>query len=182
MNKKGFTLAELAIVVIIIALLAAIGFPIYQRTTEKAIASEMIKMARTVMGAEKAFAAERALKDGLYLYSLNLEALNIDTGVTRDATTGAYLFKNYYLTLIASEGDENDDNTTKNVTLRLVDNNERFLITASTMLSNPGIVVCAQVDDDRICRSFGELAVVGENISTEDDTLLRINQDYYILN
>ncbi|WP_424245074.1 prepilin-type N-terminal cleavage/methylation domain-containing protein [Elusimicrobium posterum] len=40
-NKKGFTLIELIFVVIIIAVLAAVGTPVYLRSTERAKAAEV---------------------------------------------------------------------------------------------------------------------------------------------
>lgn len=42
MKKKGFTLLELLVVVLIIAIIASIGVPLYQRSYRRSIAQEML--------------------------------------------------------------------------------------------------------------------------------------------
>ena len=53
MNKKGFTLMELLIVVVIIAGLAAITYPTYRSTLERARASEAVNMIGTIQAAQQ---------------------------------------------------------------------------------------------------------------------------------
>ncbi len=53
MNKKGFTLMELLIVVVIIAGMAAITYPSYRSTLERARASEAVNMIGAIQAAQQ---------------------------------------------------------------------------------------------------------------------------------
>ena len=52
MNKKGFTLMELLIVVVIITIFAAVTYPSYRSSIERARASEAVTMVGTIKAAE----------------------------------------------------------------------------------------------------------------------------------
>ena len=54
-NEHGFTLLELLMVVIIIAILAAVALPQYIKATEKARASEGLQMLGAIRSAEQRF-------------------------------------------------------------------------------------------------------------------------------
>ena len=53
MNKKGFTLMELLIVVVIIAGFAALTYPSYRSSIERARASEAVNMLGTIQAAQQ---------------------------------------------------------------------------------------------------------------------------------
>ena len=53
MNKKGFTLMELLIVVVIIAGLAAVTYPSYKSNLERARASEAVNIIGTIQAAQQ---------------------------------------------------------------------------------------------------------------------------------
>jgi type IV pilus assembly protein PilA len=64
MNKKGFTLVEIMIVVAIIGLLAAIGIPSFQKARNNSIAKSKTNNTRLVNAAVDQYAMDNALTDG----------------------------------------------------------------------------------------------------------------------
>jgi prepilin-type N-terminal cleavage/methylation domain-containing protein len=78
-ERGGFTLLELLMVVIIIAILASIALPQYIRATEKARATEAIQILGTLRGAEYRFKALNGTN-----YTANLNALDADSTVMGD--------------------------------------------------------------------------------------------------
>lgn len=60
MNKKGFTLVEIMIVVAIIGLLAAIGIPAFQKNIKKTRNTAMENNARLVIAAFEQYSIENA--------------------------------------------------------------------------------------------------------------------------
>lgn len=64
MNKKGFTLVEIMIVVAIIGLLAAIGIPSFQKARANSVAKTKLNNLRMVETAAEQYAMENALTDG----------------------------------------------------------------------------------------------------------------------
>ena len=63
-NERGFTLLELLMVVIIIAILASIALPQYLRATERSRASEALQVLGAIRGSQQRFRASAA--NGLY--------------------------------------------------------------------------------------------------------------------
>ncbi|MDZ4198995.1 MAG: prepilin-type N-terminal cleavage/methylation domain-containing protein [Kiritimatiellia bacterium] len=64
MNKKGFTLVEIMIVVLIIGLLAAIAIPSFTRARSRARANTCINNLRLIDSAKEQFAMETNLNAG----------------------------------------------------------------------------------------------------------------------
>mgnify|MGYP001305109664 CR=1 FL=1 len=64
MNKKGFTLVEIMIVVAIIGLLAAIGIPSFQKARQSSMQKMAINNTRIVNAAIDQYAIENGLTDG----------------------------------------------------------------------------------------------------------------------
>jgi len=58
-NKKGFTLIELMVVVIIVGILAAVAVPLYTGHVKKAMASEGVALLGSVRTAELAYLAQQ---------------------------------------------------------------------------------------------------------------------------
>jgi prepilin-type N-terminal cleavage/methylation domain-containing protein len=71
--RKGFTLLELIIVVIIIGILATIGFGQYSKVMEKGRKSEALSILGNIRGAEAAFYLENGA------YTATLSSLYIET-------------------------------------------------------------------------------------------------------
>ncbi len=67
MVKRGFTLAELLITIVILAVLTAIALPQFQKTGDKANKDQAIADLRRIQTAEKIY----FLKNGVYIYCDN---------------------------------------------------------------------------------------------------------------
>ena len=55
MNKKGFTLLELLVVVLIIGILSAVALPRYQKAVEKSRVTQAITLLKAVYDAQKVY-------------------------------------------------------------------------------------------------------------------------------
>lgn len=77
-RRKGFTLLELVIVVIIIAILAGLGIPQFVKTVERAKASEGNSLLGAIRGAQLRYYAEYTA------YSSSMDALDVTMGQLRN--------------------------------------------------------------------------------------------------
>ena len=91
-RKKGFTLIELMVVVIIIGILAAVAVPIFRGQTKRAIASEGEALLGSVRTAELVYYSEH----GTYL--------NVSNGGGEDDPLGIDARKNKYFTSYSVNG------------------------------------------------------------------------------
>jgi len=78
--KKGFTLVELMVVILIVGILAAVAIPLMQGRIDKAKWSEANAAAGTVRTAIRAYAAETSLTT-----AQGLAGTTMDTATTQDA-------------------------------------------------------------------------------------------------
>jgi len=94
--KKGFTLFELIIVVIIIGVLAGIGFSQYTKVVEKGITTEAFKILSQIRSAEAVYyVAKRTYLD---VNDTNLGISGIPYGTDGDcASTNDYFYFQYNL-------------------------------------------------------------------------------------
>ncbi len=71
-NKRGFTLIEVLVVVLIIGILAAVALPQYQKAVEKSKAAQGLSLLKSIAQAEESF----YLIHGYYSY--NIHNLDLD--------------------------------------------------------------------------------------------------------
>jgi len=81
-RKTGFTLLELLMVVIIIAILASLALPQYLRTVAKARRSEALNVLATLRSAEQRYKAQASI------FSDNFGRLDLDYSDASGAVTG----------------------------------------------------------------------------------------------
>ena len=99
MNRKGFTLVELLMVVIIIGILVTIAVPSYYKSIERAKGSKAKTSLRTITNAQVQY---RALND---TYTLNLTDL-VDVDLPAELQNGAdndWSYESATITLIESD-------------------------------------------------------------------------------
>jgi len=73
MNRKGFTLVELAVVIVIIGVLAAFGVPQFLKSVERSKAAEAFNYLSAVRSAQERYLA----KEGIYADEANKGKLDI---------------------------------------------------------------------------------------------------------
>ena len=72
-TRKGFTLVELAVVIVIIGVLAAFGVPKFLQSVEKSKATEAFNYWSTVQAAQERYIAQ----NGVYWATANTDTLDI---------------------------------------------------------------------------------------------------------
>ena len=86
MNKKGFTLLELLVVVLIIGILAGIALPQYRKAVYKARATEAMILLKALSDAQETF----YLANGEYTNDIGELDIQIPTELISEDTTGNF--------------------------------------------------------------------------------------------
>ncbi len=88
LRKKGFTLIEFVVVILVVAILAAVAIPIMRGRIDAAKWSEGKRMAGTVATALRTFAAEEG--EDAALTGTAFSSWNVDLGFAVGELTGTY--------------------------------------------------------------------------------------------
>lgn len=105
MFKKGFTLIELMVVVLIVGILAAASIPMMQGRIESAKWSEANATAGTIKSAIRVYFAEDAAKAQALSGALSVAATQNVLGFTSADLTGTYFVPgDYVITSVDSNG------------------------------------------------------------------------------
>ena len=89
-NYKGFTLVELAVVIVIIGVLAAFGVPQFLKSVERSKAAEAFNYLSAVRSAQERYLA----KQGLYVDEANKGSLDITQTMPKYFDVGAIAMAN----------------------------------------------------------------------------------------
>jgi len=104
-NRKGFTLVELMVVILIVGILAAVAIPLMQGRIDKAKWSEANATAGTIRTALRAYAAETSLATASGLIGADLSAGNAALGFNATDLEGTYFTgSDYAITSMATSG------------------------------------------------------------------------------
>ena len=84
-SYRGFTLVELAVVIVIIGVLAAFGVPQFLKSVERSKAAEAFNYLSAIRGAQERYVA----KEGVYANEANKASLDITQGAPKYFDVGA---------------------------------------------------------------------------------------------
>jgi type IV pilus assembly protein PilA len=105
--RKGFTLVELMVVILIVGILAAVAIPLMQGRIDKAKWSEANATAGTIRTAIRAYAAETSVTtaQGLASSTLDVAATQSALGFTANDLEGTYFTaSDYAITSVSGDG------------------------------------------------------------------------------
>ena len=106
-NRKGFTLVELMVVILIVGILAAVAIPLMQGRIDKAKWSEANASAGTIRTALRAYAAETSIvtAQGLVGTALDVGATQSALGFSATDLEGTYFATgDYSITAVNADG------------------------------------------------------------------------------
>jgi len=151
MNKKGFTLMELLVVVVIIAGFAAVTYPSYKSSIERARASEAVTMVGTIQAAQqKHFINYES-------YGTTFRDINdFEPAIKNFDPTKSFFYTEYFKYTL--------DSTNKEVTAQRIDGNGNVINKGYELVGayNDNFIKCnvlnGSEDGEKVCSSLTDQA------------------------
>ena len=147
MNRKGFTLIEMLVVVLIIGILAAVALPQYFKAVEKSRSTEALSVLGSIAAAEERY--RLSTSDNVYTQSFEDFDISFTGSNGSDATGNQLATKNFHITLsgtgadafVIAERQGSGGNETSNYSI--------------TRVYRTGTVTCSDGSVTGVCRSLG---------------------------
>ena len=143
--KRGFTLVELLVVVLIIGILSSVALPKYQAAVDKARYTELFILGKAIAQAEELYYLENGK------YTQDLEELSVElSGYTKNEETGHWVKDKKYVAI---------GNYSEAVILSDGSTSASLVLFFQKALYNPGERQCRSPESEergkRICKSLG---------------------------
>ena len=171
-NKKGFTLMEMMVVVLIIAGLAAIAYPVYTKAIIRARLAEAFSLTEIVREAE-----QRSLAvNGKYFYRFTNEHISGDTRLIKGRTgdlsivDGALKKGLYTVSLVDETGDPAAANKSGCITVKYGEEDSNPIFTIYVPIEDSRIWCEEANSDNGICSTIPNLEQTAINCNSESIT------------
>ena len=145
-NKKGFTLIEMLVVVLIIGILAAVALPQYFKAVEKSRSTEALSVLGSIAAAEERYRLSQS--DNSYTKNFEDFDISFTNSSGTDATGDKLTTKNFEIVL----GDDSVTATRKGSAGSVADDQGDYTITREY---RSGKITCTSGKVTGICRSLG---------------------------
>lgn len=156
MNKKGFTLIEMLVVVLIVGILAAVALPQYFKAVEKSRSTEALSVLGSIAAAQERY----RLASSANTYATTFSQFDIsftDESTGSDATGASYKTKNFAIALGA-----NSVTATRGAGTASDGESGAYTI---TRYYRDGRIICSDPKETGICAAIGIPTTAGGSVA-----------------